>query len=502
MKNTSSSLFLKFTFVCFLFSFQLFYSQEFNVLVFHETNGFRHNAAINASISMLEDLGTNEAHDTWEVDNTRDASVFTIENLANYEVIVFSNTTGGDLLDDDQQAAMENFIQNGGGFVGFHSATDTYRATDEGSSWPWYNELVGAIVQTTPNHTSNNLSGTMNVLVDHPVIDHIGTIGDVWEHEEEWYYWELNGGQLSNTNENLLEVQSTGNESYDATRPITWLKEFDGGRSFYTALGHNATTYNDNESFREMVEKAILWVSNRLGDAPIEIEICDNENAPIGEIIALQKAGGDQKWVTVESGTNSLVANGDASESAYFIVEEHAEGCIALKELSTNLYVQVEGSQTNETLKANGSLLSEWENFSWEQVSDNQVALKSEFTNTWVQANWNQNNTSLFPLGQAQGAWETFNYVVVDEPVLTNVDNENSLLKGFSMHPNPFSSTLTFHNLTNGSVVVYSAKGEVVFTKNAISQSQVVNLESLKSGIYFVQLKLGDQILSKKIVKQ
>lgn len=354
MEKVSSSLFLKFTLLCFIFSFQSFYSQDFNVLIFHQTNGFRHNAAINASISMLEDLGANEAHDTWVVDSTRDASVFTTENLANYEVIVFSNTTGGDLLDDDQKAAMENFIQNGGGFVGFHSATDTYRGTDEGSSWPWYNELVGAIVQTGPNHTSNNLPGTMNVLVDHPVIDHIGTIGDVWEHEEEWYYWELNGGQLSNTNENLLEVQSTGNESYDATRPITWLKEFDGGRSFYTALGHNATTYNDNESFREMVEKAILWVSNRLGD----------------------------------------------------------------------------------------------------------------------------------------------------DSTLTNTDLENSITKGFSLHPNPFFSTLMFQNLINANVVISNTKGEIVFSEKIANKSQLIDLEYLKSGIYFAQIKVENKVTTKKIIKR
>ena len=247
-----------------LSSFNVFFAQDFNVLVFHETNGFRHTGAINASIDMLEELGANAAHDTWSVDETRDASVFTTQNLANYEVIIFSNTTGGDLLNDSQQAAMENFIQNGGGFVGFHSATDTYRDTRPGSAWLWYNELVGAIVQSRPNHTANLLPGTMNVLVDHPIIDHIGNVGDVWSHEEEWYYWELNGGQLSDDNENLLEVQSTGNQSYDATRPITWYKEFDGGRSFYTALGHNGDTYENNQIFREMIEKAVLWTANRL----------------------------------------------------------------------------------------------------------------------------------------------------------------------------------------------------------------------------------------------
>lgn len=666
--------------VCFFsLLIQFTYGQDFNVLVFHETNGFRHTGAINASITMLEELGSNVGHDTWSVDATRDASVFTTQNLANYEVIVFSNTTGGALLNDSQQAAMESFIQNGGGFVGFHSATDTYRGTNAASTWPWYNELVGAIVQTSPNHTSNNLPGVMNLLVNHPVTDHIGNAGDTWSHEEEWYYWELNGGQLSNTNQNLLEVQATGNQSYDATRPITWLKEFDGGRSFYTALGHNGSTYENNQTFRQMIEKAVLWTANRLdtdiindcgatltnqwtdllendlecweiwmgvphtttglpgssnnvtngsgtplglendprnvysvievegekqlyitgevygglttlneyenyhlsmefkwgelkweprlnqlrdsgilyhcngehgsfwdvwksslefqvqegdlgdyiglagtrglvpsennggltftpmaplntgtliragsnpelpngqwnlleviviGDRAIhyvngvmvnalqdatwngnavtsgQIQLqsegaelyyrniriksetefpaedletlgwgdnpstptCDTD-APIGEIIAFRKSGGDQKWITIDSSNSNLIANGEEADRALFYVEQHTNGCIALRSVATDKYVQVVGTNTNAAIRANGNAPGTWENFGWEPKGANQVALKSLFNNGWVQANWNVDNSTLFPLGNADGTWETFDYEILD----------------------------------------------------------------------------------------
>ncbi|GAA0730223.1 hypothetical protein GCM10009430_41270 [Aquimarina litoralis] len=667
---------------------QFSYAQDFNVLVFHETNGFRHTGAINASIAMLEDLGANADHDTWSVDDTRDASVFTDQNLANYDVIIFSNTSGGDLLDDNQKNAMETFIQNGGGFVGFHAASDTYRGTNAGSTWPWYNELVGAIVQTNPYHTSNNFPGMMNVLVDHPIINHIGNPGDIWSHEEEWYYWELNGGQLSDTNFDLLEVQATGNQSYDATRPITWLKEFDGGRSFYTALGHNATTYNDNETFRRMIEKAVLWVADRLdanepvndcgatltsqwtdllendldcweiwmgvphsttglpgasdnvtngsgtplglnndprnvfsiieengekqlyitgevygglttlnefenyhlsmefkwgelkweprlnrlrdsgilyhcngehgtfwdvwksslefqvqegdlgdyiglagtkglvpsenrngltftpmaplntgtliragsnpefpngewnlleviviGDRAIhyvngvmvnalqdatwngntvtsgQIQIqsegaelyyrniriksetefpaedvatlgwdddttptptCDTD-APIGQMIALKKSGGDQKWVTIDPSNSSLIANGEIADRALFYIEEHPNGCIALKSVATDKYVQVVRNSRTTPIRATGNAPGTWENFGWEPKGNNQVALKSLFNNGWVQANWNINNTSLFPAGNADGTWETFDFEIIDNSPTTTI---------------------------------------------------------------------------------
>ncbi len=255
-----------FLFLCFFLftSIQIGVAADFKILAFHKTNGYRHTGAINAGITMLETLGTNSAIATWDVDNTTDASVFTTANLAQYDVIVFLCTSGGGLLDASQKAAMEAFIQGGKGFVGYHSATDTYRNTNTNSQWLWYNELVGGIVQSNPYHTPNNTQGTMNVLTDHVTTDHLGGIGATWVHNEEWYYWEQNGGQVSPNNVVLLEVEATGNDSYDAKRPITWYKNFDGGRSFYTALGHNGSTYSNDQKFRTMSEIAILWAADRI----------------------------------------------------------------------------------------------------------------------------------------------------------------------------------------------------------------------------------------------
>lgn len=228
--------------------FTTFSFSQLNVLVFHKTNGYRH-GSISNGISMIEDLG--ETND-WITSNTTDANQFTTTNLANYDVVVWCNTSGDGLLNANQKAAFQNFIQAGGGFVGIHAATDTYRD----KSWSWYNDLVGAIVQTGPNHTSNNYSGTIDVVGNHDIVSHLGT---AWSKGEEYYYWELNGGYIFSGNVDLLNVQSTGNNSYDQARPITWYKEYDGGRSFYTALGHNGSDYDSNEKFREMMRKAILW---------------------------------------------------------------------------------------------------------------------------------------------------------------------------------------------------------------------------------------------------
>jgi uncharacterized protein len=241
-------------FIIFLFlSINSLNAQNFKVLIFHKTAGFRHADGITEGIKMITTLGNTNG---WSVDNTQNSADFNTVNLAKYKVVIWANTSGDNLLNAAERTAFEGFIQRGGGFVGIHAATDTYR----NKSWPWYNDLVGAIVQTNPNHTANNFSGTMDVLnTGNTLVNHLGT---TWSKKEEWYYWELNGGYLFNGNINLLQVRSTGSNSYDKARPTTWYKQYKGGRSFYTALGHNGTDYVANSSFGDMIRKAILWAAN------------------------------------------------------------------------------------------------------------------------------------------------------------------------------------------------------------------------------------------------
>ncbi|MGN6240386.1 MAG: ThuA domain-containing protein, partial [Cellulosimicrobium cellulans] len=99
----------------------------FDVLVFSKTGGFRH-GSIPAGIAAIQQLG---AENNFEVTATEDAGAFTDANLAQYDAVVWLSTTG-DVLNDDQQAAFERYIQNGGGYAGIHAASDTEY------DWPWY----------------------------------------------------------------------------------------------------------------------------------------------------------------------------------------------------------------------------------------------------------------------------------------------------------------------------------------------------------------------------
>src|SRR5262245_18127777 len=84
--------------------------EEFKVLVFSKTAGFRHDSIANG-IEAIRTLGTNNE---FTVDASEDAAIFSDANLSNYQAVVFLTTTG-DVLDTTQQDAFERYIQAGGG---------------------------------------------------------------------------------------------------------------------------------------------------------------------------------------------------------------------------------------------------------------------------------------------------------------------------------------------------------------------------------------------------
>jgi type 1 glutamine amidotransferase len=202
-------------------------SSDFAVLVFSKTAGFRH-SSIPAGIAAIQSLGSQH---NFLVDATEDETSFTDANLANYQVVVFLNTTG-DILNSEQGAAFERFIQNGGGFAGIHSAADTEYG------WSWYGQLVGAYFDSHPAIQS----ATLNVIDNtHPSTVFLPLN---WTRTDEWYNF---GDDPSPNVEVLIEIDETtytgGNMGQ--SHPMAWYHEFDGGRAWYTALGHTIESYSE-----------------------------------------------------------------------------------------------------------------------------------------------------------------------------------------------------------------------------------------------------------------
>ncbi|MEY2648682.1 MAG: hypothetical protein RL282_1395 [Bacteroidota bacterium] len=201
-------------------------SAQTKVLVFSKTAGFRHGSIPVGKLAIMK-LGQENG---FSVDTTENATAFNDANLKQYNAVVFLSATG-DVLDHVQQAAFERYIQSGGGYMGIHAATDCEYF------WPWYGKLSGAYFKSHPKQQNAKL-----VVHDK---SHVSTshLPDTWERFDEWY----NFKKVPDHVKVLISIDEKsyqGGENGD-NHPMAWYHEFDGGRAFYTELGHT------NESFAD-----------------------------------------------------------------------------------------------------------------------------------------------------------------------------------------------------------------------------------------------------------
>jgi cytochrome c len=204
-------------------------NKKSRVLVFSKTKGYYHES-IPSGIAAVQKLG---AENGFEVDTTKNAEMFNADSLKKYKALIFLSTTG-DVLDSDQQAAMEKYIQSGGGFVGVHAAADTEY------EWPWYNKLVGAYFKSHPNNPNVRKAVIEVVSKDHAATKNLP---DKWERSDEWYNYKSINPELT-VLARLDEKSYEGGENGDV-HPIIWYHQYDGGRAFYTGGGHTKESYED-----------------------------------------------------------------------------------------------------------------------------------------------------------------------------------------------------------------------------------------------------------------
>lgn len=256
----SSYKFYFFSALLFLLSFGNTVSSQTNYKVLHytETAGFDHGTRAN-SLSMFQ------RYSNLLVTDDQTGSKFdTLSNLQQYDLIIFSNTSGNALLDSSQQNHFEQYIQQGGALLGIHAATDTYRhssanGTNTGT-WDFYAETIGASVQQNPNHVAGTPAYAINKLGSHPTTD---SLPNPWNKNEEYYYWE--NGYLDSNITVVLEVEKTlgpNNQinSYDSARAVSWYKELAGGsRIFYTAAGHANSNFTSDSLFEKHLKNAVDW---------------------------------------------------------------------------------------------------------------------------------------------------------------------------------------------------------------------------------------------------
>ncbi len=202
-------------------------AKQKKVLVFSKTTGFRHGSAIAAGKKAIQLLGSKN---NFAVDTSENAELFTANNLKQYAAVIFLCSTG-DVLNDRQQQAFEQFIRAGGGFVGLHSAADTEY------DWPWFGELNGAYFKSHPKQQEAifNIADPNNIATAH--------LPKVWKRFDELYNFKWIGTDL-HILITIDENSYTGGANGEF-HPMSWYHEFDGGRAFYTALGHDNKSYED-----------------------------------------------------------------------------------------------------------------------------------------------------------------------------------------------------------------------------------------------------------------
>lgn len=226
---------------CFLFSCGE--KKNPKVLVFSKTKGYRHES-IGVGKTTLSELGKQNGFD---VDTTENAAFFNEDSLKSYRAVIFLNTTM-DVLDPVQQADFKRFIEAGGGFMGIHAAADTEY------EWPWYGDLLGAYFKSHPKTQQAKFKKAQDS-------DMVKNLPDEWIRTDELYNYKRISKDI-NVLYTLDETSYEGGDNGDY-HPIAWYHEFQGGRSFYTGMGHTPESYADS-LFRDHLLQGVKYVTGGL----------------------------------------------------------------------------------------------------------------------------------------------------------------------------------------------------------------------------------------------
>jgi uncharacterized protein len=253
--NRISMKITKLPFLCiaFIITHSALFAQgkQFKALLVTETAGWHHES-INDGVAAIQELAVRNHFDVqWH----QAALKITDKYLESFQVLIFLNTTGN-VFDSSEQKVVEKFIQAGKGYVGIHSASDTEY------DWDWYTKLVGRMFYIHPPTQTAQLKLTANKF---PGLQGFAD-GVLWT--DEWYHFSEE--KVSDLTYILAVDESTYNPAAkNATKetkgmgsfhPVAWYHNYDGGRSFYTALGHLPAIYKE-AAFLNHIYAGIYWAA-------------------------------------------------------------------------------------------------------------------------------------------------------------------------------------------------------------------------------------------------
>jgi type 1 glutamine amidotransferase len=220
------------------------------ILYFTYSAGYQHDV-IPLSKAILTQLGSNSG--VFEVTVTEDMSEFSTENLERYSAVIFY-TTGELPMSDAQKTALLNFVHSGRGFLGVHSATDTFY------TWPDYLNLVGGYFSGHPWHQTVTIEV---VDLGDPLVAFLGTSMQI---EDEIYqirdFDYRESRVLLRLDPSSVDLSKSGVHQRFYGWPLAWTRFYGEGRVFYTALGHEPSVWQDAR-YQRILTNAILWSMRR-----------------------------------------------------------------------------------------------------------------------------------------------------------------------------------------------------------------------------------------------
>ena len=226
------------------------------VLLFSKSTGFRHEESIEAAKRAFEEMA---GKNNWFLYSTEEGGVFNPAQLAKFDAVIFNNSTGR-VLNDEQQKNLEDYVEQGGSLIGIHGAGD------DSHHWDWYEQnLIGTTFSHHPIKPQlQSATISLNAVPDSMLVQ---ALPAAWEHMDEWYVFFENprqkgfhviyniDGEKIIPGGNFLWIKDK-NFGMGKDHPVAWYRATGKGRTFYTSIGHDATAWEQGPFIR-MLENAV-----------------------------------------------------------------------------------------------------------------------------------------------------------------------------------------------------------------------------------------------------
>lgn len=221
-----------------------------HVLVFNNPGITKHES-IPSIANMIRDMGM--LYD-FEVSYSGKPAIFSAESLARYDVIFLNNVVSIEkILNEEQRTAFEYWYRNGKGVVAIHGSS----YVDSETAWPWFYQMIGASMTSS----IKNVQARISINAKTKTLDEFQGFPDTILVKDEW----LNFDQNPLYQEGTVVLMSLIESGFDggtmgADHPYTWIRNFEGGRAFYTGLGHEKSLA-ENESFYKIILGGLKWAA-------------------------------------------------------------------------------------------------------------------------------------------------------------------------------------------------------------------------------------------------